>query len=98
MKVDLTGLAGSTLDGINSPQHNTAVERATTSASSEPTGVEDTATLSVDSAAVNSLVAKALDAPDIRKDKVEALRQAVQSGEYKVDPALIADAMIRQSD
>jgi|HubBroStandDraft_6_1064221.scaffolds.fasta_scaffold2179460_1 negative regulator of flagellin synthesis FlgM len=98
MKVDLTGLTGSTLDGINSPQHNTAVERATTSASSEPTGVEDTATLSVDSSAVNSLVAKALDAPDIRQDKVEALRQAVQSGEYKVDPAQIADAMIRQSD
>lgn len=96
MKVDLNGLTGSTLDGIKSPQR-TPSETAPT-ASTDPAVGEDAATLSVDGARVNSLVAKALDAPDIRQDKVEALRQAIQNGEYKVDPAQIAEAMIRQSE
>jgi len=96
MKVDLNGLAGSALDGIKSPQRTPSETAPTTS--TDPTAGEDAATLSVDSARVNSLVAKALDAPDIRHDKVEALRQAVQNGEYAVDPAQIAEAMIRQSE
>jgi negative regulator of flagellin synthesis FlgM len=96
MKVDLNGLSGSTLDGIPSPQRTPA--EATSAAGTDPAIGEDTATLSVDTAGVNSLVAKALDAPDIRQDKVEALRQAIQNGEYKVDPAQIAEAMIQQSE
>ena len=75
MKVDLNGLTGSALDGIKSPQRTPSETAPTTS--TDPTAGEDAATLSVDSARVNSLVAKALDAPDIRQDKVEALRQAV---------------------
>jgi negative regulator of flagellin synthesis FlgM len=96
MKVDLNGLTGSTLDGINSPQRTPSPTAP--GASTEPAVGEEAATLSVDSARVNSLVAKALDAPDIRQDKVESLRQAVQNGEYKVDPSQIAEAMIRQTE
>jgi flagellar biosynthesis anti-sigma factor FlgM len=96
MKVDLNGLTGSVLDGIKSPQRTPA--DATAAASTDPAMGEDAATLSVDGARVNSLVAKALDAPDVRQDKVEALRQAVQNGEYAIDPAQIAEAMIRQSE
>jgi negative regulator of flagellin synthesis FlgM len=96
MKVDLNGLTGSALDGVKSPQRAPSDTTATSAAGTEPTVGEDAATLSVGSANVNSLVAKALDAPDVRQDKVEALRQAVQNGEYKLDPAQIAEAMIRQ--
>jgi flagellar biosynthesis anti-sigma factor FlgM len=96
MKVDLNGLTGPTLDGVKSPQRTPS--EATSAASAEPTVGEDAATVSVGSASVNSLVAKALDAPAIRQDKVEALCQAVQNGEYEVDPAQIAEAMIRQSE
>ncbi|MFZ0287159.1 MAG: flagellar biosynthesis anti-sigma factor FlgM [Terriglobales bacterium] len=96
MKVDLNGLTGSTLDGVKSAPR-TSAEKAP-AASTEVTVGEEAATLSVGSASVGSLVAKVLDVPDIREDKVEALRQAVQSGEYKVDPAQIAEAMIRQSE
>jgi flagellar biosynthesis anti-sigma factor FlgM len=94
MKVDLNGLTGPALDGIKSPQRTPS--EATAAAGTEAT-VGDAATLSVDSARVNSLVAKALEAPAARQDKVEALRQAVQNGDYKIDPAQIAEAMIRQS-
>ncbi|MGH9499981.1 MAG: flagellar biosynthesis anti-sigma factor FlgM [Terriglobales bacterium] len=96
MRVEVNGLTGSALDGIKSPERTPA---ETASAVSAETAVgEDAATLSVDGARVNSLVAKALHAPEIRQDKVEALRQAVQSGEYAIDPAQIAEAMIRQSE
>jgi flagellar biosynthesis anti-sigma factor FlgM len=96
MKVDLNGLTGPALDGVKSPQRSPSESTAASATNSEAT-VGDAATLSVDSARVNSLVAKALDAAAIRQDKVEALRQAVQNGEYEVDPAQIAEAMIRQS-
>ena len=98
MKVDLNGLTGPTLDGVKSSQRTPAEAAATSAGGAEAATGEDAATLSVGSSSVNSLVAKALDAPAIRQDKVEALRQAVQNGEYKVNPALIAEAMIRQSD
>jgi flagellar biosynthesis anti-sigma factor FlgM len=97
MKVDLNGLAGSTLDGIKSPQRTASQAVATSATSADPAIGEDAATLSVGSASVNSLVAKALDAPAIRADKVQALRQAVQNGEYKLDAVQIAEAMIGHS-
>lgn len=97
MKVDLNGLTGSALDGIKPPQRTPSEASAASSAGNEPGIAEDAATLSVDSARVNSLVAKALDATAVRQDKVEALRQAVQNGEYKLDAAQIAEAMIRES-
>jgi|SRR5580698_7750097 negative regulator of flagellin synthesis FlgM len=98
MKVDLNGLTGPALDSINSPQRTPSETAATSDVSTGPVVAEDAATLSIDSARVNSLVAKALDSPQVREQKVEALRQAVQNGEYKVDPAQIAEAMIRQSE
>jgi len=98
MKVDLNALTGSTLEGIKSTQRTPAEASPTPTANTEPAVAEDAATLSIDGVRVNSLVAKALDAPELRQDKVEALRQAVHSGEYKIDPAQIAEAMIRQSE
>lgn len=96
MKVDLNGLTGPALDNIKSPQRSPS--ETAPSATAESSVAEDAATLSVDATRVNSLVAKALDAPQIRQDKVEALRQAVESGKYTVDPAQIAEAMIRESE
>jgi flagellar biosynthesis anti-sigma factor FlgM len=57
---------------------------------------EDTASLSFDRASVGSLVSQALASPEVRQDKVDALRQAISSGEYKVEPDKIADAMLQQ--
>ena len=58
---------------------------------------EDKATLSTDKASVDALAAQALSSPEIRQDKVEALRQAIKSGQYKLEPDGIADAMIQES-
>jgi negative regulator of flagellin synthesis FlgM len=55
--------------------------------------VEDRASLTNDSAAVTSLQQKALAVPDVRQDKVDALKQQIQSGQYKLDPDETAKAM-----
>lgn len=57
-------------------------------------GTEDRTTLTSDSAAVESLVSTAMNSPDVRQETVENLRQAVGSGQYQLDPAAIADAML----
>jgi negative regulator of flagellin synthesis FlgM len=31
---------------------------------------------------------------DVRQDKVDAIKQAVESGNYKIDPGKIADKML----
>lgn len=95
MKVDLTGLTGSTIDNVTSTQRTPAEQAAISNV--EPNTADDAATVSVDSARMTSMVAKATSAPEIREDKVEALRQAIANGQYNIDPAQIADAMIRDS-
>jgi len=58
---------------------------------------EDQATLSTDKATVDALAAKALSSPEIRQDKVDALRQAIKSGQYNLEPETIAQSIIRNS-
>ncbi len=57
---------------------------------------QDTASLSSNGLAVPSLTAQALSTAEARASKVEALRQAIASSSYTIDPALIADAMISE--
>ena len=48
---------------------------------------------SLSNGVVSQLAAKVQQMPDIRQDRVEALRQAVQSGQYQVSDQQIADAI-----
>jgi len=61
------------------------------------TSPEDKASFSSDSLDIPSLEAQVLASPDIRQDKVEALRQAIQNGEYSVEPDKIAQAILQQN-
>jgi len=56
---------------------------------------EDTTTFSSDSLAVTNLAAQAMQTPEIRQDKVDSLREAIHNGTYQVDPAAVADAMLK---
>jgi len=51
---------------------------------------QDHATIS----SVGDLVAAALKQPEVRADKVAALKTAIASGTYKVDPDAIASSML----
>jgi len=64
---------------------------------SGPVSPEDKASFSSDALDLPSLEAQALSSPGIRQDKVEALRQAIQRGEYKVEPDKIAHAILQQN-
>jgi len=55
---------------------------------------EDTASLSFDRTSVGSLISQAMAAPDVRQEKIDALRQAISNGQYKLEPDKIADAML----
>ena len=57
---------------------------------------QDKTSLSLGSAGLSALAATVAQTPEIRQDKVEALRQAIRSGTYKVQPDKIADAMLRE--
>ena len=50
-----------------------------------------------DKVKLNTLVEQVLQAPETRQDKIDSLRQAVQTGQYSVDPHQIADAILSNS-
>ena len=54
---------------------------------------EDQAQLSGVHVQVHALVAQALHFPEIRQEKVSALRQAVLSGSYQSSPAQVGQAL-----
>jgi len=65
--------------------------------SSGATSPQDKAIFSSDSLDLASLQAQALAMPPVRQDRVEALRQAIQNGEYQVDPDKIAQSILQQN-
>ena len=59
--------------------------------------VEDKTSLSSDTLSVSSLTTQAMESPSVRQDRVEALRQQVQNGEYNLDANKIAQAILQQN-
>ena len=90
MRIDIFN---STASQISSEQGAQQVKAQNAAKSGQAAG-EDRATLSSDAASVGSLVTTALNSPPVRQDKVDALRQAVSSGQYQIDPDKIASSMI----
>lgn len=64
---------------------------------SEPVDPEEKASFTSDSLDIPSLEAQVLASPEVRQDKMEALRQAIQNGQYKVEPDKIAQAIIQHN-
>ncbi len=90
MKVDLNA---PTPSGITPA--NTKAER--TSADSLITSGQDSATLSTDKASIDVLTNQVMASSELRQEKIEALRQAIEHGEYKVEPEEIAKAIIQEA-
>jgi flagellar biosynthesis anti-sigma factor FlgM len=55
---------------------------------------EDRTTFQSDSTSVKALTSQAMQSPEVRQGKVDALRQSVSSGEYQVNATKIAGAII----
>ena len=90
MRIDLTNIR------FQGPESDAKTRKAGSKAPSTP-NVEDKASLSTDALSISSLEAQALNTPPIRQDRVEALRQSIQNGDYKVEADKIAHAILEQN-
>jgi flagellar biosynthesis anti-sigma factor FlgM len=59
---------------------------------------QDHTTFQTDTQSVKTLTTQALNTPEVRQDKVDALSQAVKSGAYKVDSTETATALISSKE
>jgi flagellar biosynthesis anti-sigma factor FlgM len=57
---------------------------------------EDKATLTSDSTSVGSLVSIALNSPSTRQGLVDSLKQAINNGQYELNPGAIAASMVNE--
>ncbi len=88
--------------GLNTPdQQSISAEQAkkpSTAApnQSEPSPAVDKTALAQDRVTLSALATQVLGQPEVRQDRVDSLRQSIKSGQYKLDPHEIADAILRQ--
>ena len=66
-------------------------------ASTQGAAAQDWTSFHSDSNSVRSLTSQALSSPEVRQGTVDALRQSVNSGQYDVNAATIADAISNSS-
>ena len=90
MRIDLIDSTASEMVGeLNSQSANTGK-----SAPVSTGAPEDRTTLTSGSAAVSRSTSQAMSSPEIRQEMVQSLQQAIQSGQYQLEPDQIAGAMI----
>jgi flagellar biosynthesis anti-sigma factor FlgM len=90
MRIDLFNSTASELSSELTSQ-KIATENA---AKSDLSATGDRATLTSDSASVSSLASTALSSPEVRQGMVDSLKQAVNSGQYELNPGKIAASMV----
>jgi negative regulator of flagellin synthesis FlgM len=90
MRIDLNNIL------MNGVEGDGRTRKAGAKAPSAPS-VEDKTSLSSDTLSVSSLTTQAMEAPNVRQDRVEALRQQVQNGEYKLEADKTARAILQQN-
>lgn len=89
MKIEVDSLA------VNQVSFDQKAKLLTTSASvGSPSVAEDRTTLNPANRVVNVLTRRALQMPEVRQGKVDALRQSISAGQYSVDPQKVAAAII----
>lgn len=86
MRIDLNpgaATSGSAAEKISSPVAPAGASQA------EPTHLESDVN-------VGKLETAALNSPEVRSEKVQALRSQLQSGTYQVSPAQVAGSILEQ--
>lgn len=90
-----TEALGNTQSSSNSSASNAAGVASASAQTSSSLG-SDRAELSMDHARVAALATQVSNLPEIRQEKVNALSDALQSGEYNVSPEQTAAAMLSE--
>ena len=87
------------IEGINPaavqlPVDNVAARVSNGGPASTQAAAQDWTSFHSDSTSVQSLTNQALNSPEVRQGTVDALRQAVNSGQYQLDATKIAAGII----
>lgn len=90
MRIDLTHTAA----GHISSEPLTEQAKAQQPAGPAVSGTEDRTTFSAHTQSLKSLVNLAMNAPEVRQNRVDSLRAAVNGGKYELRPSEIAQSMI----
>ncbi len=93
MRIDLNPGAQPLPESSRSSSQSSATSASAASASAASPLGEDQAQLSGAHVQVQTLVAQALQLPEIRQEKVNALRQAVLGGSYQPSSTKVAAAL-----
>jgi flagellar biosynthesis anti-sigma factor FlgM len=93
MRIDLNHTPELPEPNRSSAQNTSGTANAS---ASEVLGREDQAQLSGAHAQVLALVAQASQLPEVREERVQFLRQAIQSGQYQARPENTAAAVLDQ--
>ena len=80
-------------ENMQTPNVTRSVSSAPQSPAAQVTSGQDKAQLSVDSATVQQLKSTLSQLPEVRQERVNALRQAVNDGSYQVSNLQLADAI-----
>ena len=83
------------MDKVHSLPSTSASKNTPASESRKPE--EDKVSLSPRAAEVRKFAKLAKALPDVREDKVKALRKQIKSGEYKVPGKLVADSIVNST-
>lgn len=87
MRIDLN--AGATTSGSQA-------EKTTSHVASGAASQADPTHFSESDASVGKLETAALNSPEVRTEKVQALRSQLQAGTYQVSPAQVAGSILEQ--
>lgn len=93
MRIDLNPASMPELERSRGSSNASAASATPVDSSSQS---EDVASLSTGHEAISTLGAQLKAVPDVRQERVESLRQAIQSGTFKISPDGIADKMISE--
>jgi len=88
-------LNGATPNPIITQQDSTPAAK---SANPGQVPAEDSATLSIGQDSIDTLTSQAMASSELRSDKIEALRQSIAAGQYKVEPDKVAEAILGESE
>ena len=91
MKIDLSGSSPDPVITSRASDPNAAPTNSVHNAE------DDKTTLSYDRANIDALTSQAMSTADVRHDKIDALRQVISSGQYKIEPDKIAERMLHDS-
>jgi negative regulator of flagellin synthesis FlgM len=98
MKVDpnnLQSIANAQSNAVQNAKTSRPDSSKTEGLATDASGGSDTVQVSSKFAEAQQLTAKLQQVPDVRADRVSALKAKIQQGTYKPDPADVADAILR---